>query len=180
MNTSIQELVVLLNENEVTNINDGLLCVTSYFDGFEFHELKDEWLNMNKKDKREFIKTLMNTEPTEEVTESDIDDGLIEVTDEQESQEELTDLQKLVQEELNELNIRKVELMNELNGINTRIFELTGQSTSNESKMDKARRVYELNPGLSRKDMLIKFQTECELTKSGSATYYNTIKSSKK
>lgn len=183
MNTSIQQIKQVLVDNNVTSINKGVEVLVQYFNGFEFHECKEEWLSMKRDEKRSFVKKLLETdEITDEVTESDIDDGLVEITDEQteEVTAKPTELQQLVQQEVSELQEQIKQLEEQIKPLKERLFDLTGQSDKSETKMEKAVRIFENNKGLKRKDMLILFQNEAGLTKAGSATYYNNIVNSKK
>jgi hypothetical protein len=55
-----------------------------------------------------------------------------------------------------------------------------GDSSINLSKMERARLIFNNNPGMSRKEMLGKFATELDLTPAASSTYYQTLRHGQK
>jgi len=161
MNNIIETIKSNVKNPSLKNIKtefESLLILTSW------SVIKEEYDNMNSKQKMELIKTIRKV----------IVDGLTPTKKEVETVEE-TEVQKLIREEVEELTQKNVVLRKELLDNQKRLRELT-PDTKKESKMDMCKTIFKNKPDLQRKEYLELFMTEAGCTKAGAATYYATIK----
>jgi hypothetical protein len=73
----INELTQLFIDNDVKSVNQGEGVLKTYFDGFQFHLLKDEYMNMKRDERRKFIKTLLESNSNPDDNTSKIDSQAI-------------------------------------------------------------------------------------------------------
>ncbi|MGJ0430880.1 hypothetical protein [Methylobacter sp.] len=68
MNTQINELIELFQQNNVTTVKQGLVTLETFFEGFTFHPMKEEFINLPRQDKKELVKSLLNNIKNESET----------------------------------------------------------------------------------------------------------------
>lgn len=129
---------------------------------------KDEYEKMNRDEKREVIKSIKKAIDESKVETSD------EVVEENETDDEQSEVQQLIQDEIEQLNRVKDKLNNRLANVNGRLRELTGESKV--TKMDMCRDIYKTNPNLARKDYIKLFMEQANCTQAGASTYLVNIK----
>lgn len=174
MNNQINELKEVLTNNNTTSIKSGIETLNNFFDSFEFHPCKQEWNNMNRDEKRTFVKTLMNY--TEEAA---IDETESHVSIDEEMVDKVieVDHQQAVDVEKAELEVELAKLQQRIVDIRSRIAELGGE-VAKTSKIDICRMYYKDNQP-TRKQFIQWCMDVMKMSKPHSSTYWNTINSSK-
>jgi len=173
MNNIIHTIKSNVDQPTIKNIKkefESLLILTSW------SVIKEEYENMNTKQKMELIKTIRKV-IIDGLTPNDKDDSKeveTESTEEVTESTEETEVQRLIREETEELHAKQVVLRKELQTIKSRLNDIN--PNKRESKMDMCKTIFKTKTDLSRKEYLELFMNEAGCTKAGAATYYATIK----
>lgn len=188
MNTSIIELQSALTTNNVKDIKNGVIVLESFFNEFTFHPHKDEFMNMNTKDKRMFVKTLLDSTVKTENNPSNIVSETIPnesneilpgndlgVKTEENSDDKEESLGELLQQDIQLCLTEREELLLKLQEVNNRLSELGYNSNdSNQTKMDQCKQWRQSNPNGTRSEFMTHFS---ELgSKPMLSTYWQKIK----
>ena len=155
MKDPIQEIVKFVSENiEKHTQKEVLVALDKYFDQTEWSLEKEEFEKMNRDEKRDLAKTILNNLESEEVT--------------------LEEAQEEDEQAFNELQQHIEMLQEQLTVARDKMRELKGDPKPT-SKIELARDYMELNPGLVRKDYIAAF-IEIGFGKAYAATAYQKLK----
>ncbi|MGZ5050470.1 MAG: hypothetical protein ACXWF8_05355 [Methylobacter sp.] len=201
MHDHLIELKELFTEQNITSINKGIEALNQFFVQFEFHILKEEWTKMNRDERRAFVKTLLGTIENAGFTPSEIDSETIQndISDEihenenideieekfhttvdaeqveQASVEEKTELQLLLEQDVQNLLLERDDLLAKLTDINQKLKDLGHcDRPIGLSKMDVCRNWIKQNPNCKRTEFMEQFH---ELgSKAMLSTYWQKLK----
>jgi hypothetical protein len=189
MNTSIIELQSALTTNNVKDIKNGVIVLESFFNEFTFHPHKDEFMNMNNKDKKVFVKTLLDSIVKTENNPSNIVSETIPnesneilpgndlgVKIEENSDDKEESLNELLQQDIQLCLTERDELLLKLQEVNNRLSELgyNSNDSGSKTKVQIVKEWFNLNPEYTRKQFMEHFS---ELgSKSLLSTYYQAHK----
>lgn len=192
MHDHIIELKELFMKQNISSVNKGIEALNHFFSQFEFHILKEEWSNMNRDERRAFVKTLLSktensdnneteidsetiqSEVGSETTETEIAFKIEDVSDETICNEQ-TELQKMIDHDIQFYIEYRQEVLQKLAEVNQKLKELghNNQSTGT-SKTDVCRNWIKQNPTCTRSEFMENFK---ELgSKAMLSTYWQKLK----